>query len=228
MVSDASKREKIVRDAKRVSAVRVATYQPARTAVPRCYSPDGLVAAELISQAARLEGIVSPQEFENECNKLSAPALRRLAAMADRIDCPGERIVRPSQGFEHLLIENVRVSVQPEVAFSFAHKGIRKFGGVMVNFSKTESLARVSSKLAAGNYAAFLVFHMLGLRHGRDGGPRYANCFSVDLYRDEVYTAPGAQITMLKNIEAACRMIALQWDAISEKDDDSPENDFVF
>lgn len=212
VVSDHSKQETIVRNAKRVSKIRVANYQPARAALARCYDGNGLNLAQLSNEADRMEVAPFEESFENDCNKLSAAALRRLIAFAPSIDCKGAQIPRPSRGFDHLLIDNVRVSVQPDIVFGMAHRGAAKFGGVIANFSKTESLSKLSGKHCAGDYAAFLVFQMLGLRFAAQGGARYSNCFAVDVHRDAIYPAPSSHISMLKNVQAACRSIARQWD----------------
>ncbi len=232
VVSDPSKQETIVRNAKRMSKIRVANYQPARTAVSKCHDGDGLNAERLTVEAARMEGTTFPDQFEDACSKLSAAALRRLAALAQKINCQGVQIQRPAGAFDHLLIENVRVSVQPEIVFSMAHRGVTKYGGVIVNFSKGESasLSRESGKYKVGHYAAFLVFQMLALHFGKDGGPRYSNCVAVDVYRDGIYSAPASHVTMLKNVQAACRMISLQWNALRGDDGDTSqsEEDMVF
>jgi hypothetical protein len=215
VVSDPSKQETIVRNAKRMSKIRVANYQPARIAVSKCHDGDGLNAERLTLEAARMEGTTFPDQFEDACSKLSAAALRRLAALAQKINCQG-----------------VRVSVQPEIVFSMAHRGVTKYGGVIVNFSKGESasLSRESGKYKVGHYAAFLVFQMLALHFGKDGGPRYSNCVAVDVYRDGIYSAPASHVTMQKNVQAACRMISLQWNALRGDDGDTSqsEEDMVF
>lgn len=85
---------------------------------------------------------------------------------------------------------------------------------MIFNFSKTEttSLENGNSRHEAGDYAATLIFLMLGIHFGAKGGPRNANCFAVDVYRHRVFATPGSHKTMLKNIEASCRSITRQWE----------------
>lgn len=227
VVSEPSKQESIVRNAKRMSKIKVANYQPARIAVSKSFDGNGLNADILSAEAERMETEIFFEPFEDACNKLSAASLRKLAPLVSGIDCQGVKIPRPARAFDHLLMEDVRVSVQPEVVFSMVHRGATRFGGVMVNFSKGEasSLSRKSGKYTAGDYAAFLVFQMLALHFGQQGGPRYANCFAVDVYRDEIYSAPQSHVTMLKNVQAACRMIALQWNTMIDDDGDPISSD---
>jgi hypothetical protein len=215
-VSDSAKQETIVRNAKKMLNVRVANYQPARTAMPKCHTPEGLNAESMIEYAAQMETKNFPDLFDRKCNDLSAASLRMASRLADQINCAGTRISTPSQGFDHLIIEGVRVSIQPEIVIAFAHRGVKKFGGVIFNFSKTESasLENGNGRHQAGDYAATLVFLMLGVHFGAKGGPRNANCFAVDVYRKKVFSAPGSYKTITKIIEASCRNIARQWEVV--------------
>lgn len=221
LVSEPSKQEAIVRDAKRVGAVRVAIYEPARKAVHDCHDQTGLNHRLLALEAARMETAVFSDAFVSESNRLSAASLKRLLQFPHEIDCKGEKIARPRRGFDQMMIQGVRVSVQPDIVFTAAHRGGASFGGVIMNFSKGEqsSLSKATGgRFKAGDYAAFLVFQMLALRHGNQGGPRLEDCVAIDVYRDQIYSAPSAQKTALKNVQAACRTIALQWSAVSDED----------
>lgn len=213
VISDPSKQESIVREAMHVMAVRVANYQPARTAMPQCHSSNGIEPELVRIQAERMRNTVCADRFDAKCNELSAAALLKFSPIASQVDCAGQRIPTPRRGFDHLLIEGVRVSVQPEIVVSFAYRGSTKFGGVIFNFSKGDqsSFENGNGKYHAGDYAAALVFLMLGVHFGAAGGPRSANCFAVDVYRGRVFETPGAHKTMLKNLEAACRNVARQW-----------------
>ncbi len=214
-VSDPSKQETIVRHAKRVLAVRVANYNHARAAVARCHGADGLDMIRLAAEVSRMESREIPDEYDNKCNTLSVAVLRKLMEITQEIDCGGAQIQRPSRGFDNMLIAGVRVSVQPDIVYSFQHRGLTKFGGVMFNFSKTEPMDRgTSGNRVAGDYAAFLVFQMLGILFGPQGGARYQNCFAVDVHRGDIYRAPSAGVTMQRTLEASCRAIARQWDEV--------------
>jgi hypothetical protein len=214
VVSDAAKQESIVSAATRVMAVRVANYQPARVAMPQCHTASGIDSTAIIAHATRMRNTVFADPFDEKCNELSAAAFAKFAPIASQIDCAGQRIPTPQRGFAHLLIEGVRVSIQPEIVFSFAHRGSKKFGGVIFNFSKGNqaSLENGNGKFQAGDVAAALLFLMLSVHFGASGGPRSANCFAVDVYRESVFPTPGAYKTMLRQIEAACRNIVRQWE----------------
>src|ERR1700722_18984953 len=70
-VSDSAKQETIVRNAKKMLNVRVANYQPARTAMPKCLAPEGLDAESMIEYAAQMEAKNCSDPFDRKCNDLS-------------------------------------------------------------------------------------------------------------------------------------------------------------
>lgn len=215
-VSGDAKKESIVRDAKKVNTAKVANYKPARIAVYNCYDGNSINAAALTAEAERLKSAALPGSFDESCNKLSSAVLQKLIPLTANIECSGVKISRPPRAFDHLLIEGVRVSVQPEVVFSMTHRGATRFGGVIANFSKSEPFDIRTGKYCAGDYAAFLIFQMLALRFGNEGGPRYGSCVAVDVHRGGIFPAPSSYVTMLKNIQAACRSIARQWNELPD------------
>src|SRR4051812_45626441 len=84
LVSDHAKQELIVRDSKCVGIIPVANYQPARTALARCFDTQAGIAVEaVIAQAVRMETTVFSDPYEAECNTLSAAAMRRLAQFSE-------------------------------------------------------------------------------------------------------------------------------------------------
>jgi len=215
MISDHAKQESIVRNAKRINKIMVASYQPGRLAVSTSYDGAGINVDQLKTKAEHMKTFEFSDDFESQCNRLSGAALEKFAEFAGELSCSGVKVPRPPNGYRHMLIENVRVSVQPEIVFTQQHRGQSKYGGIMVNFTKGDSTSydKKQGRYFSGDYAAFLVFLMLGLHYGSTG-VRNASCFAVDIYREAAYSGTTAHVTMLKNVEAACRNIARQWDEV--------------
>jgi hypothetical protein len=215
MISDHAKQEAIVRNAKRVNTIMVANYQSGRLAVSTSYDGAGINVGQLNAKAEHMKTAEFSDDFETKCNRLSGAALEKFAEFAQEIHCTGIKVPRPRDGYRHMLIENVRVSVQPEIVFTLQHRGQSKYGGIMVNFTKGDSTSydKKQGRYYSGDYAAFLIFLMLGLHYGNTG-VRNASCYAVDIYRKAAYSGTTAHVTMLRNIEAACRNIARQWDEV--------------
>lgn len=213
LVADSAKKERIVRDARRVSRIRVTNYNHARSAVTSSHTSDGITLQSLNAQIARLQANPGNDDADRTCLGLSIRALERMRPLLAGFDSAGTRIVRPSRGFDHLGIEGVRVSVQPEVVFSYHARQRERLGAVLINFSSgaASSLAHVSGRYTAGNYAAYLIFEFLSLQFVGLGVPDFRSCFSVDIYRDQIHTAPAASVNTRRNVEAACRAIVALW-----------------
>src|SRR5260221_6347005 len=94
-VSDSAKQETIVRNAKKVLTARVANYQPARQAMPKCHTPEGLNAESIINHAVRMETTNFSDPFERKCNDLSAASLRIASQLVSQVDGEGTGISAP-------------------------------------------------------------------------------------------------------------------------------------
>ena len=46
------------------------------------------------------------------------------------------------------------------------------------------------------------------------GAPLHTKCCAVEIFRDEIHVAPSSYKTLIKNIEAACHVIALRWEGM--------------
>lgn len=154
----------------------------------------------------------SPNPWQQADNLRSAAALRRLAEIAPEIELKNAKQIHQVWG--PMVINGVRVSVQPELVFSMEHRGVTKVGAIILNTGKNEnlSLARSAAKFSVGDYLTVLLYRMLDARLKFMGVPLHTKCYAIDVFRSKVYTAPASHKTLLKHIEAACTMIALQWD----------------
>jgi hypothetical protein len=218
VIADHARQETIVRQAKRAPKAIMIPYSRVRDAVPESLRPDGLSVELLLAHATQLEATECNNDWQQRDMTLSAEALRHVAAIAQKIDLEGaEKLPVPRGGWGALTIEGVRVSVQPEVVFSTKHRGgVTKIGAIILNTGKGEnlSLGRAGAKYKVGDYFTVLLLRMLEGRLKMVGVPLHTKCYAIDIFREEVYTAPASYKTLLKHIEAACRSIVRQWKEI--------------
>lgn len=227
VVADPSRKETITRQAKRAPKAIMIPYTRVRNAFPNSLEPTGISAAFLNARSAEAEADTSKNPWQQDDNIRSAEALKRLAAIADQIECKNAtRIHRPEGGWGPLMINGVRVSVQPELVFTMNHHGVRKIGAVILNTGKNEnlSLARSAQKSTVGDYLTVLLLRMLEARLSSYGVPLHTRCYAIDIFRDKTYIAPKSYRTLLKHIEASCTMIALQWPTIPLEIDSEAES----
>jgi hypothetical protein len=217
VIADPSRQETIAKQAKHGSKAVILHYTRVRNAFGEALTPEGLDPQVLIQRAEQAEAARSDNTWQQDDNVRSGEALRRLATIGPELACKNvTHIHRPSDGWPALNISGVRVSIQPELVFAVEHRGITKIGAIILNTGKSESLslARTNGRATVGDYLTVLVYLMLEDKLSAWGVPLHTRCYAVDVFRDTIYTAPAAHRTMLKHIEAACRMIALRWDGI--------------
>lgn len=214
VVASPARQKAIVRDSKKAPKSIMIPYKRVRNAVQSAFRQDGLNAEYFIEQADQCETTPFESEWAEADNKRSAEALRHLATITPEINFSGANLVRrPGNSWGGLMISGVRVSINPELVFSLLHKKVKKYGAVILNTGKSEnlSLRKNNGKHCAGDYLATLVYRLL---ERRACIPLHTKCYAVDIFREEIYTAPLAYKTLTKNIEAACEMIALLWESI--------------
>jgi hypothetical protein len=218
VVADHARQETIAKQAKRAPKAIMIPYSRVRDAVPDSLGANGLAVEFLLARAKQLEATECDNDWQQRDMTLSALALGHLAKIAPKIELEGaEKVPVPRGGWGALTIEGVRVSVQPEVVFSTKHRGgVTKIGAIILNTGKGEnlSLGRAGAKFKAGDYLTVLLLRMLATRLKTIGMPLHTKCYAIDIFREEVYTAPASYKTLLKHIEAACRSIVRQWKEI--------------
>lgn len=231
IVADPSRKETILKNAKRAQKSIILQYGKVRHGLSDSLLSTGLSADLLRTRAAEAEAeaatlVREDQAWERSDILRSAAALVHLASIAPQFDLiNAKQIHRPQGGWGRLSIEEVRVSVQPELVFSTEHRGIKKVGAIILNTAKTESLTldRKSGRFSIGDYLAVLVYRMLEERLKGTGTPLHSKCYAIDIFRQKVYTAPTSHKTLLKNVEAACRAIAALWETIPVGETESSE-----
>jgi hypothetical protein len=217
LVSDAARQETIVKQAKRGPKAIMIPYTRVRNTFGEALKNGSLDSGLLNARADEIGKLESLNTWQQDDNVRCAEALRLLAELAPKIQCSnGKKIHRPNDAWPALKISGVRVSVQPELVFSCEHRGVKKVGAIILNTGKSESLslAHSNGRYTAGDYLTVLVYQMLDSRLKDWGVPLHTNCLAIDVFRRQTYSAPAAFKTLLRHIEAACRTIALQWDAL--------------
>jgi hypothetical protein len=227
IVADPARKETILKNAKRALKSIILQYGRVRHGLSESLVTGGIskdilqkYAAEAQADASRLKR--EEERWERADTLRSADALIHLATVTDQVVIENaKQIHRPQGGWGRLLIEGVKVSVQPDLVFSIEHRGIRKVGAIILNTAKTDTftLERVSGRFSIGDYLTVLVYRLLEERLKGSGTPLHSKCFAVDVFRKKVYSAPAAHKTLLKNIEAACRTIAALWPTITVETD---------
>jgi hypothetical protein len=216
-VAGHARQKAIAQNSKVAPTLLLAPYREARDTLSHSHTHEGINAAYLLRIASEIEKRVPEKDWQKVENPRSALALRRLAKIVNLVDCEGGHVIhRPAGGWGGIKIAGVYVSVNPELVFSITHRGITKVGGVILNTGQGSSLSldRSHDGQSVGDYLTTLLFRMLEIRLNVTGIPLHTRCYAIDVARETVYTAPASHIRLLKNLEAACEMIAMRWNSI--------------
>jgi hypothetical protein len=214
VIADHSRQKTIIREAKFAKKVVMIPYRKTRASIPHSFSSDSLNIDNLVRRAEEIEREnekESISEWQRNDNSNSSIALKKIAAIAPELLWKNARILHGRLG--GLAIAGVKVSIQPELVFTFEHRNINKVGAIIINTAKGDekSLARNNGAYCVGDYLTSLLFQMLLSKAPKIGTPLNSKCYAVDVFREKVYTAPASFKTLNKNLVAACEVIALRW-----------------
>ena len=223
-IADPSRKKVITKNSKVSPKGIQLHYSRVRSCLPKTLQKTGLDIERLQHYAAQIKAIptqekpVGAPETWQECdNRICAEALDHIAAIAAQIDCSDAQLIpRPFEHWPNLKIAGVNVSVQPEILFAVQHRGVTKVGGLILNTGKKDdlSLASGTGKYTAGNYLAALLLLLIETRLKETGIPKPSQCYAVDVFREQIYSAPPAYKTLIKHLEDACEDIARRWPSI--------------
>jgi hypothetical protein len=231
VVASPARQKKIAQNAKVAPKLLVAPYREARDTFSNAHSHSGINTEYLLRVAKNLGERVPESPWQKAENPRSALALKRLSSIGAKIECQGGHVIhRPQGGWGGIKIAGVYVSVNPELVFSINHRGITKVGAVILNTGQDSglSLERSHDGHTVGDYLTTLLYRMLELRLTSTGIPLHTRCYAIDVAREAIYTAPVSHKRLLKNLDAACEVIALRWDtidvtAVTDQSDDDED-----
>jgi len=219
VIADPSRQKTIIREAKFAKKLLIVPYSKTRTFIRHAFEANSLNIDKLAQRAEEIERENEAEgisEWQRNENANSALALRKLIPLAPELSWKDARILHEKLG--GMKIAGVKVSVQPELVFRFEHRNIPKVGAIILNTAKSDekSLGRNNGGYCIGDYLSSLLFQMLLSKSPPVPAPLNSKCYAVDVFREQVYTAPANYRKLSKNLEAACEVIALRWPEIHQ------------
>lgn len=108
----------------------------------------------------------------------------------------------------------IEISVRPEIRVTGSYRGRDIEGGIKLYFAKNDPLTEVT-----GNYVSTVVHKYFEENQVSEGpGTNKRFCQVMDVFSGEVYCAPTSTITRFRDIDVACREIAMWWTHLEEKE----------
>lgn len=203
----ASRRERILKDAKFPPTFQLIRYDPTREMVQRYLA--GLIPNTQALQAAiaQYEYTKTKDEFEARMKKSNLEAMGLFAALAPTLVFEGAKVTLGEHAPPKLSISDVAVSVRPDLNLTYVGKGGLEHGALKLNISKG-----AVHTIDSAEYAGALVRHFLTTRLGDDCD--HKRVFVLDIFGKKISPSPKATVNRMKDVEAACAEIARQWDSI--------------
>lgn len=209
MLAGARRRRRIVVDQREPKNFLVPIYTPAEEAISR-YLVGGGTDRDIIDAEIRRLSMREPGEraWVTERNGLCVDALEAFRDLADDFDLEGFE-VRAGDTGGGLSIGGVYVSVRPEVLLRQPDgKGGFRQGAIKLYLVKSYPHSDASAA-----FVGTTVLEYLRQEREQDGKVDPELCLVVDVFGGEVFTAPKAYKSRLKELEAACEEIRGRWNS---------------
>lgn len=206
----ASRRERILRDAKFPPTFQVIRYDPTRELVQRFLT--GAITSTQALQAAIGDYEYAPtkDDFEARMKKSNLEAMALFVDMAPKLDFEGAKLTLGEHAPPHLTVNDVRISVRPDANLTLAGKNGVIHGAVKTNISKG-----AVHTVESADYAGSIVRQFVASRF-ETGECDHKRVYVLDVFGKKVVPSPKATVNRMKDVEAACAEIARQWNSIQQ------------
>lgn len=206
--NDAARRRRIIVDQKRPKDYIVPMYTEAQEAVTDFFLADAQDDGILFDKVDEFCNAVSGTSWQETKNRVCAEALLSFLGVKDRLDLRGLELSRGNPEPPRLLVQNVSVSVRPEIRLTGSSRtGAPLEGALKLYFSKNHPLSEEAGAYAATTLHQFIAEHSL-----QDGSScDHRVCHVVDVFGRQLFTAPRSFKQRRASIEASCEEIARAW-----------------
>lgn len=210
LVASAARRRAILNDQKYPSVFITARYEEAQDTIVEYFTSKNREESIIIEKIGDLLNKKSKSAFELQKAQGCADALEFFYDNSDLLDIPAEaKITSGLSSYKKLKVQEVDVSVRPEIILRGENKKGKYIGAVKFYFSKTYELNDNS-----GEYIATIVHKYLDDNICTDEKCDLKYCYVFDVFNKKIYTAPKSFKRRRNDIDAACEEIKIRWDSI--------------
>lgn len=201
------RRRSIIKSQKEPSPAVVPLYQKALPILERFF-----VSGDLNLMHKDIEKLRTKEpksEWDGDDNSNTALALEmftKFHAQLDLSDCSIHKADPQEQS--KLGIGGVDVSVRPDFYLRFEKRRQAFIGALKFHWTKSDDHQLTQE---GGIYVAATLHHFLEHFHANNLKPSLEHCFSIDVFRQAIRTAPKGYQRIRNNIIAGCEEIALRW-----------------
>jgi len=204
----AAQRESILRDQKFPPEFKQVWYKDATNTIIRFLLDDDHDEEILVRAIDRFLA-AGGTDHEQKRLKYNAEALQGFLGGYGDLSTDSLSIARGPKSAT-LSIEGVTISVRPEIVLSGRYRGNRVAGGLKLYLARTDRLTDDSAAVIGA-----LLHHYMGTSASPSRKISKRHCQVMDVFSGEVFAAPSAIVRRMRDLEAACREIALRWPSIA-------------
>lgn len=207
----------ILRGAKYPGEARplIIQYQHARRAIAAC-----LIAPENINRLSAAAITDLEQRRDNPDNRpliredarRSIETIQTFQRTINALDLRSVRFVAAPPNPQSLHLNGVEISVSPDALAFTPHRDGDRVGQVFIRCAIGGEGDAAENRRADANQHLATIAHMHTVEYlGRRGTPHAPTSIVLDVMRGRTYRGPVSTTLRVRNIEAACRMIAAIW-----------------
>jgi hypothetical protein len=203
--ADSVRRRRIIEDQKSPSDFITIRYKDAREAMIKFITKDfdKSVIKEAIIQLKEKNTI---SDFQENDSKTSIEALKSFMKIDFNAELLDFKRKKSNRGYK-LNIKGIEINVNPDIIITGVFKNKKIVGGIKFNIVKGHMLDNNDRQ-----NVATLIHQVLEEQH--DEVPMINFCYSIDVFKQEISTAPKSYKTKRKNIEFACDELSIIWENI--------------
>jgi hypothetical protein len=209
----AARQRQILRDQKFPSDFKGMYYKEATEAISTCIASN-LENTSIIERTISLLEQQNPDKIGTQ-RRLQAniDALETFEAMLDDVDLKGAEPILGDHAPPRLTIQNVEVSIRPEIVLKGTGKGKQPLvGAIKLHFPRTFPLSD------SAGYVSVLLQEFAKAHLANNGEASGTLCPVFDVGAQTIHPGVKSTIARMKDIRAACRNIVALWPTIDPDD----------
>lgn len=210
----------ILRAAKNPAEARpiVIQYQHARRAIAGCLMTPGRanhIAADVILSLEQRRDDPANRPLMRDDARRSIDVIQTFQRSANTLDMAGVMFTAPPNRPPSLQINGVEVSVFPDAIAHTTVRGANRVGQVFIRCAiGGEAEAEANRRADANGHLATIAHMHAAANLAHLGTPHSQTSMVIDVPRARVTRGPANTTLRVRNIEAACAMIAAIWPRI--------------
>lgn len=210
----ARRQRQILRDQKYPTDYKGMYYREASESIAS-YISSNLEKASIIDRAIAVLEQSHPEKIGTRRRiEANIDALETFRVMLDSLELAGAVPTLGDNSSPRIMIQNVEISVRPEIILRSAGKsGSPLVGAIKLHFPRTFSLREDGEGIVSAVLQEWLKAHLPD-----DGEPNPLQCYAIDVGAQRVGKGVRSTVARLREVEANCRNIAALWPTITQDD----------